>query len=287
MSEDRCPGPERRVVRRGTSGLRAAAAAAASVALVTLVSPSSAGQPLSLDYHVYAGGFHAVSFSTEFNIGEDSYRARVNLRSNGLIDRLFSFSMEANADGRSGENGVVPLFFRTSNRWRSSGERFVEISYDEPGDVPRTVVQPVPDADEREPVPDELRRNTLDPLSAIVQLIRGLSNSGRCDSKAAVFDGRRRYDLAARHLGEIVLKPSDVAPYGGPAVKCAIEVQRVVGRWKKSKRWREAGPPTIHVFLARLDQSSPLVPVRIEAKNNIGQVRVHLVGSGGVSLAER
>ena len=275
---------EGRAGRRRITGLRAAAA---SLALLAVSSPLSAGQPLALDYHVYAGGFHAVSFSTVFNIEKESYRARVNLRSNGFIDRLFSFSMEAKADGQSGADGITPNFFRTSNRWRSSGERFVEISYDSPGAVPRTVVEPLPKLDERDPVPDELRRNTLDPLSAIVQLISSISASGRCESKAAVFDGRRRYDLAARHLGEIVLKASDVAPYGGPALKCAITVERIVGQWKKSKRWREAGRPTIHVFLARLDPIAPLVPVRIEAENRIGKVRVHLVGSGGTALAER
>jgi hypothetical protein len=108
--------------------------------LALSLGPARAEAPagLALAYRVYAGGFHALSFRTEVSLGPESYAARLAVRSDGLLDALLRFSLEAEVAGRALAGGLAPTRFRSANRWRESGERLVEISY-APDGLPEAV----------------------------------------------------------------------------------------------------------------------------------------------------
>ncbi|MDH3475147.1 MAG: DUF3108 domain-containing protein [Rhodospirillales bacterium] len=270
------------VLFRGGFG-RASAVLPGTLLLTLLLAqslgPARAEAPtgLVLAYRVYAGGFHALSFRTEVSLGSESYAARLAARSDGLLDALLRFSLEAEVAGRALAGGLAPTRFRSANRWRESGERLVEISY-APDGLPEARVEPPAEQDERDPVPDGLRRGTLDPISAVLSLVRGLAEHGRCEAKARVFDGRRRFDLLASDLGEAELAPSPAAPFAGKATRCRIGFRPVSGFWKDDRR-ADAGTREIEVYLARVVPGGPPVPVRLEAQNDFGALRIHLVSA--------
>ena len=233
---------------------------------------------LALDYHVYAGGFHALSLETRVSLGPEAYAVKFKARSDGFLDSLLGFTLDAEAIGRAAAAGLTPLAFRTANRWRSSGERLVEMTYGEDG-LPETRTEPPAEADDRDPVPDSLRRGTLDPITAMLSLVHGLARDGRCAGRVPVFDGRRRFDLAARDLGEQDLAPSGVARFAGLARRCRVTFEPVTGFWR-DERWERPKTSDIEVFLASVVPGGPPVPVRLEAQNAFGAVRIHLVSAG-------
>lgn len=259
-------------------------AAAAALALwgATAVARAEAGPQLALDYHVFAGGLHVLTYEAIVSVNTGAYKAKVQARTNGFVDSLFKFSLEAEAAGVEGAAGLVPRRFRVANRWRENPERWVEIIYSE-GAVPDTKAEPPAADDDRDPIPEALLAGTLDPISAVLAVVAKVAQSGRCEVALPIFDGRRRYDLTAQHLGETELKTSDVAPFGGLATHCGLAFEMLGGGWKKkSKRWKEAGRPEVEVFLSRVLPNAPPLPVRVHAKNNFGALRIHLVAARSV-----
>ena len=268
--------------RRASRAGRTSGAAVAGLILAAWPGavPAEAPSDLALAYHVYAGGFHALSFQTEVNLGAEDYVVRLAARSNGLLDRLFRFTLDAEVSGRSTAANLAPSRFRTANRWRESEERLVEITYpkESGGGLPEVRVEPPPETDDRDLVPEGLRRDTLDPISALLTLVRAVSDSGRCEAEARVFDGRRRFDLESSHLGESELLSSAVAPFAGSTTRCRISFRPVTGFWRDERRGRPKSTE-FDIFLAPVVAGGPLVPVRLEAQNRFGALKIHLVSA--------
>jgi hypothetical protein len=232
---------------------------------------------LELEYKAYFGGMHALSFQAWVGLGAEGYRAQVRLRSDGLLAKLVEFSLDAETAGLASAGGLQPQRFNVTSQWRESDERLVEISYAENGTAALRV-EPPAEEDDRDEVPEALRRDTLDPISAVLQLVRQLARSGRCEDEVAVFDGRRRYDVITHDLGETVLEANDVSPYGGPAISCGVSFRTIAGFWR-SAQGQQSDEAVVEVFLAPMTASTPPVPVRIHAKNAFGALRIHLVAA--------
>ena len=257
------------------------------LALGLLAGPAAAaaGPKLALDYRVYFGGIHVLSYQARVSLGEAAYSAEVEARTAGFIERFFPFTLEAEAAGLSAGADLSPRRFWVANNWREN-QRRVEIDYPADG-TPVALVVPSAEEDDRDPVPDDQRRGTLDPISAVLSIVAALARTGNCDAQVPVFDGRRRYDVITEHLGEVDLKVSDLAPFGGPATRCGVMLEVLGGAWKKSgRRWREAGRPVVEVFVAPVLAGAPAVPVRIHAQNKLGALRIHLVSAERLAETE-
>jgi hypothetical protein len=250
-------------------------AAAGAVLLLAAGAPHApAPAALELDYKAYVGGLHVLSFQARVGLGAADYRGQVRLRSDGLLAKLVDFSLEAEAAGLAGSEGLLPRRFNVASQWRESTGRLVEITYAENG-AAALRVEPPAEEDDRDEVPAALRRDTLDPISAVLSLVRRLADSGSCKGEVAVFDGRRRYDVSTRDLGRTTLEASDIAPYGGPAIRCGITFRPIAGFWRKARGDRSEDAQ-VDVFLAPSTASTPPVPVRVHARNAFGTLRIHL-----------
>ena len=96
---------------------------------------------------------------------------------------------------------------------------------------------------------------TIDPASAMLTLMETLGNTGRCDATVKVFDGKRRYNLASRHAGEVELRATKYAPYVGPATECRVGFERLAG-FREGRLGRRY-PDEIVLYLAPLFDDAP------------------------------
>ena len=236
--------------------------------------------PLALGYKIYAGGLHVFSFESTVAMAPARYQMALDLRTDGWLDWLWSFSIAARTQGRVGPEGLLPQRFRTESLWRDN-QRWVEIAYDAEG-RPSAEVEPPPEEDERDPVPEADRIGTVDPLTAALVLVDRLMRTDSCEGEATIFDGRRSFDASTAHLGEKELTASDIAPYGGPAVACRLSVRPDKGFWKNPDYPPE--PQEVTVFLKRVVPGGPPVPVRIEADTRFGGVRAHLISAAPANV---
>lgn len=236
--------------------------------------------PLRLSYELYAGGLNAMDAVTVLELSDERYDVKLQARTAGVTGRVFPFLMEARSQGTRGGDIFAPSEYATANRSGERKVRWVRMTYE--NGAPEITAEPPRDGD-RGSVPEDARRGTLDPVSAVYSLL--VTSVGQCEGTAQVFDGRRRYDVTAHDRGMGEVWPSRYNIYDGPARICDLTLEQVAGfgdRFEESDRF----PDTVRVYLAEIVPGVPALPVRIESETLVGAVRAHLTGlSRGESAA--
>ncbi|MCW5751629.1 MAG: DUF3108 domain-containing protein [Alphaproteobacteria bacterium] len=231
---------------------------------------------LELSFHIFTGGYHAVTMAANLDLGPERYRLETRTSTNGIADVIFRFTQTARVEGALTASGPRPLRFESASdgRWNF---RLIEMAYGAEGPELRKLEPPV-EADERDEVPLHLRQATLDPLTAAISAI--LREPDRpCTGSAPVFDGRRRYDLHFEAVGYDSLKADQPDGFGGEALRCRIVFEPIAGFMKQYEdRTREARPPT-ELWLARIAGARQWLPVRMVSHSGLGRATGHLVSA--------
>ncbi len=234
------------------------------------------GSGLALDYEIYLGGLHAGSLSVSLKTenGGHNYLMQATTRTRGAIDFFVGFLSKARTSGLiAGNARPSPLRHRTDNIWRGD-KRFVDNTYLRDGRVKNRHF-PSAEADDRDPVPPELQRNTVDPLTASLRL--AIAAGEGCTAIVAVFDGRRRYNLRQSPAPKAQKRISGPV-FKGEARPCRIALERITGFSRRP--WYDPGDDAeeVTMWYAPLIDGLPPVPVRLEAAAGPATTLIHLTG---------
>ncbi len=246
--------------------------------LVALAPAAVRAEPYVARYEVHAAGMVVMRAAVLLDLDAPGggYRVMTQVRLTGMAGLLSSGEQLTSAEGRWQGARPEPLRYRVEGTWRGAPRRIV-LDYPSPG-VPVLRVLVPPNEAEREPVPPDLQRGTMDSLSALAQLTRTVAATGRCDVAAATFDGRRLAEVAVRTQGVDLLPGRPGAP-GREALRCGFESRLVAGRRadQDAEAARRAQPAT--AWLAQAAPSPWPLPVRIELPSRwFGMIRIELVG---------
>ena len=194
----------------------------------TLAQPAalSAATETSVAYDIYARGLNIAQMQAVYSLGPRGYRVEVAYRTTGLAGVLFWGHQLSTAEGDWNAASAAPRRYAGSGTWRGQ-QRETVIEYEHGQPAIRAMTPPA-DA-ERDPVPAALQANTVDTLSALAQLLRQVQATGRCEGKAATFDGRRLAEVSARTVGEELLPPSSRSTFSGQALRCDFEGRQRAG----------------------------------------------------------
>ncbi len=101
-------------------------------------------------------------------------------------------------------------------------------------EIPKIVsAQPDPrENDRREKINTNLLKNTIDPISGVLNL--GLD--GNCSHKEIIFDGKRRYIINASFIGEEIIKQNQFFPEDLNSIKCVFSIKKLEGYTEKEKK---------------------------------------------------
>lgn len=259
----------------------AVGALAAAIVLGSAGVSRAADQPaLELDYEVYVGGMNPVGATALFGLTPDSYAMRVEATPQGMVRMFGRWTFLGRAWGTLDGSSAVPRLFETVER-KPERERRLEVRYG-PDQAPDTVFVPEGWAGSDGVVQKTDAIGTADPLGALAALSRAVAGGEACSGTHAVFDGRRRYDLVATDVRDVVLEPSRRSAYAGPARLCRLRMDPVAGKWRDAGSnhfWRLPQPGEdrwVDVWLAAPVAGGPVVPVRLEADSKLGPVYIHL-----------
>ena len=174
--------------------------------IVSATDPSASAQKhssatqndtLRLVYDIFVGGFHSGHIDLSVRLEDEEYQLFAITSSAGLIDYLVGFRSYAQTRGSIVRNEVRPISHHVNNLW-TGDIRFVRMGYvtlrQEFEGPTSTVIHPPPIDDDREFVPEPMRRDTIDPLSAALRAAYsalGRGDRSPCDDSIPVFDGRR------------------------------------------------------------------------------------------------
>jgi len=239
-----------------------------------------------MTYELYAGGINAVQ--AEFDVSYDSqdrYSLELVAATKGFLGKLVPWSGTFKTHGWRLKDGQErPELHKSTAIW--NGEEDVkEYHYSKDGDFKSLHVFEGGQDESPETLEDDLVQGTTDALTATLQAMQAVSTTGLCEGEDEVFDGKRRFKLIFRHMDEEILAPTKYNIYEGVTVRCEIEVLPMSGAWhKKPRGWasiqeqgRNKGSlPT--VWLAKLDEQGPAVPVKLRVKTDYGTLFMHMVG---------
>lgn len=242
-----------------------------------LAAPAGAADStLALHYDVRYGPLRLLTIQTTSMLGDTHYRMRSEMQTTGPIGYVFPWKARSESEGVRSAGTLRPQRHRSDGRFRGES-RVVEIAYADDGEV-RARIEPPPENDARDAVPEALQRATLDPLTASLASL--LAN---CSGTLPVFDGRRRYDLRLEELPPAQLEKSRRRLYAGPARRCRATVEARAGFWRTDPRDSET-PTTLDFWIAAPSPGVSPVPVYLELSGERGTLTIDLtdVRPGGL-----
>lgn len=228
-----------------------------------------AAEPWRASYVFTVAGVTLMEAEVFLDIGGPGapYVIEARTRPRGLAVLFFRGEQVSRSEGAWRGRNPLPRMHGSSGNWRGSPRRTV-LNYS-PDGTPRIVaLEPAQDI-ERTPVPPEALPGTVDALSAMLWLSRHVQETGRCDARARVFDGRRLTQLV------LTTEPERQAAGGGQP-SCLIQSQILAGLPVERP---EDSRPTRNVvhFGNPVEPGAPLLPIRLElASRWWGTVQVAL-----------
>lgn len=216
--------------------------------------------PARLGFAIYAAGLNVMVIDSQADIGPDAYRIDLAYRSTGLFGTLFPTTIDSVAHGTWSGLEARPQRFASWGTLRSAPRR-ITIEY-VAGQPALRELEPASEED-RDGVPPDLQRNTIDTLSAMAFLVRSVAETGRCDGQVRSFDGRRVIEITARTAGRETLRSDYRSSFAGPALRCDFAGRQLAGfkqdvSESERKRINESS-----AWLAPILPGQPALPVRI------------------------
>jgi len=226
---------------------------------------------LDAEYVVTIAGIPIGHSNWVIEIGGDQFTTAASGTTTGLL-RLFT-GIRGAGTSRGVINGGQPIptsYAATINYGHKVDDVHMALAG---GNVKNyTVEPPVPPHPQRVPVTEADRRGVLDPLTTTLTRVGGSGDPvspQACARKAAVFDGRLRYDLRSEFKRIEMVKAE--RGYEGPAVVCAIYFTPVAGyvpdrpiiKYLVAERDAE-------IWLAPISGTRVLVPFRFTIPTPIG-----------------
>ena len=241
--------------------------------MVSWADSPSLPRSVKLAYDAYAGSFYVMSAEVEMELKDGQYSIATNSKTEGFAAWMFSWTSHVKTEGRREEAVLTPIHHRVESHWNDRNQ-VVQLRYEDKNPIVAQL-EPPSDSARRDPVPEKLRGNTVDPLTMTANLVLGMASGGGCEGNFRVFDGRRRYDMNIFHGVTDELQEHSSALYSGEAQTCAIELKRIAGFWKKSTK---AGTPLLAptLWMASPLEGAPAVPVKFAAYSSYGSFRIHL-----------
>lgn len=261
-------------------------AVAAGLPDIAIAQPGNGGandllKSAQLSFSIYALGTKGLDVVLDLQRENGTLQVETAMRTTGALNMLMRFESKAMVAALVRDDGLQPLRYilESDGRW---SKRSVRMTWG-PDGLPEAVIQPAPEPEEeaeREPVPDDLKRNTLDPTTAVAtRALRG-SAEPPCTGSDAIFDGRRRYNLHYQPVGPEELKAHNRSSYAGPAFRCTVWVEPVAGytrSWMAENRDAEQRPT--HLWLAQPPGSDLWLPVQIESSFTLGNSTGYITGA--------
>ncbi len=239
---------------------------------------------VGLDYKIYIGGLEALSATATIGADAAHYDIEIKAVTAGAIGKILPWIVHIGSKGNVAGDTLQPVEHAQVNNFQGK-DRSVTLNYDGQGGFIDRKVMPDAQEDQRDAVPADMTRNTLDIVSGVLAGLRSVDRTGSCTSRVPVFDGRRRFDLVYSDDGHETLDSSAVAIFSGDALKCAVKVEPVAGFWRKNQKKffsrkvnGEDQVVPIEVFIARVGAAKVEVPVRIESTSPFGPLVLNLQG---------
>lgn len=252
-----------------------------------VASPALAGDEgaVHASYDTYAVGLHVADVEAGFGLGPWSYQMQLVYRTTGLVGVFYQGHQVNTVRGSWQEGEPAPVEFFGDGFWRGR-HRVTLIDYAHGEPLVRSLEPP--NEAERQPVPSDLRTNTIDTLSALAELMRRVAMSDRCETTVHTYDGRRVTEVTAHTVGTETLAPTGRSMFSGRALRCDFEGRMLAGFLLGDSDEAHRRPLHGSAWMAPAVPGKPPMPVRMVFETNwFGDATMYLTNAGPGELTLR
>jgi hypothetical protein len=237
--------------------------------------------PIVANYDVYVGGLHLIAAHIVFQQDKGTYHTQVQAGTHGFWHDLLPWDVHLDAHGRMVGANFVPAEFASHDEWHKK-PKITKLHFGSKGNIEAEFDPPSHD-ENRETVTPEQKKGSLDPITALLQMLAHIAIQKNCNVTVHVFDGKRRFDVTGIDNGTEDIDEGDYGFYKGTTRTCDASFKMIAGEWKDrepSKFWQksdnEAGRAPFHVWLAGIGPQKTELPVKLESDSVFGLIVVHL-----------
>jgi hypothetical protein len=252
------------------------------------VSAIAADKTTEMQHSVYVGGLFLGSINTEVKEDHGNYRISTSASSSKTFEWAFRWIAKAQSVGLIEPAKVAPFVHRHESAWNDN-MRTATMNYTDSGKVTvKTTGKQSTDPNKYSPVDPASLTNSIDPMSAILQVTNQLEAGQKCNALVPVFDGRRRYDIKLTDSGEKLFKPSRYSVFQGEAIGCKIDIVKK-GGFKRDFDENVQLDQDLIIWAAAPVEGGRIVPVRMQVDTDFGRVELHLerYSDGPVKLVSK
>jgi hypothetical protein len=229
---------------------------------------------LELEYSLYAGGIPLGRVDLNARIRGDSYTAASTLETVGVASALWEAKLEATSYGVLAGRDLSPANYDAFSIHAATNWRRQQVTLSYINDVP--TVTPNPPYSRPIEMADDDKRDTLDPVSALVFFTTSFeaNEENPCGLMAPVFDGRRRYNVSLDFVRNTNVN-MDNGLYNGEAEVCKLEYERVAG--PRQRVFEGDDVPEVFGWITSLQSTADpartyLLPLRLWVETDYGMI---------------
>ncbi len=229
-------------------------------------------QSVTLKYAAFWGGLPAGDIVLSLQESAKSYRSNFTLESKGLLKNLMRLKAQATSDGVFKNKTPQALSYQSSTSRRKREKKYFW-SFD-----PVKRIAKIPgDKHEDTRIPQAMRRDVMDPLSAMLKM-RGFLREAMAkkdlqslENKAlALYDGKRRFNL---NLGKAIEVSEKIDGKQVDAISVPLSIETVAGfDAEDAELWRSVA---LHALFSK-DASH--LPLKIMATTPVAPAVIYLKG---------
>lgn len=226
---------------------------------------------LEIALSLYAAGVSLGKVDMDASVRGDEYRVVSHLQTEGVVNSFWKSTIQATSSGSIGPRAITPALYDSFTVRGDGKKQQVSLTYAD--HAPKLFVEPAYPTTGFEVTADQ-KKNTFDPLSAVMTIVTGATASGGngCNLTTPVFDGRRRYDIEMKKVRDLDIK-LDSGLYQGKGMLCQIHYQQVAGFRPTLLRNKDAYP-VINAWMVNFKSGTRdyLVPLKVWADTSFGTV---------------
>jgi hypothetical protein len=222
-------------------------------------------------------GLHIGEAQATGLLQPDGYKIDLNAQLSGLAAMVSRLQMALASSGSIRKGTVLPAAYATTSA-NSYESRTVRMALHSGAVTAVDISPPFEDQEGRIPVTDALKRNILDPTSALIMAVpagQPLVGPSACDRRLPVYDGFTRFDIT---LSYRATRTVSVPGYTGPVSECSARYTPVAGHKRDSRSAQYmAANREIEVWLAPVEHAHVVVPFHISLRTQAGLAVVDAV----------
>jgi hypothetical protein len=227
------------------------------------------------DFFVTVGAFDASLTQFTYTLEPNAYGIKSVVSTNGVFATLYPFQAEYKTSGKIGTDSMITTDYTYSSRSRFK-TRSKQVLFDKEGKPVSQISTRNGKTRKRKFEQSPSPADTYDLQTVIAKLTRQYNDVGFCDSRLAVYDGKRRFDVIFTDEGNDTLVPNEHSSYQGKAVKCALQIDKLLSD-DDDTLWQFSANRPIYFWLMRDEATGHPFIAKIQIKDTpLGELNAYL-----------